>query len=64
METYPEIKKPLLKAKDVAKQLNISISYVYKLINSKQLSSVSINNAKRIRQEDLNNFINENLSNE
>ena len=52
----------LLKAPDVAKILNISERAEYQLIQQREIRSVHINSNVRVRQEDLENFINHNLS--
>ena len=48
----------LLKAAEVAQILNVSKAHVYNLMATGQLPSVHIGVAKRIRPEDLGNFIN------
>jgi excisionase family DNA binding protein len=51
----------LLTAKDVAQQLQISLSMVYLLIERKELKAVRIGRARRIRPEDLEQFIESNI---
>ncbi len=48
----------LLRAEEVAKILNVSISLVYKLIEAGSLPSVQINSSVRIIQSDLYQYIN------
>ena len=52
----------LLKATDVAKFLNISKSMAYRLMQTGEIPTISIGNAKRVRPIDLHNFISENSS--
>ncbi len=52
----------LLKATDVAMFLNISKSMAYRLMQTGEIPTVSIGNAKRVRPIDLHNFINANSS--
>jgi len=51
----------LLKVTDVATALRVSKAFVYKLIRNREIPSVQILGAKRIRQADLDNYINNNL---
>jgi excisionase family DNA binding protein len=55
------MEKTLLTAKDVAEKLQISLSMVYLLIERKELKAVHIGRAKRIRPEDLEKFIENNV---
>ena len=50
----------LLKATEVARILNISKSMVYRLMKNGKIPYVRINQAFRIRPEDLDKFIEEN----
>ena len=59
--TNPPLTK-LLKAPEVAVILNCSKAFVYKLIKQRKLPSVQIGYSIRVRPEDLNHFIRENLS--
>lgn len=52
----------LLKAADIAKFLNISKSMAYRLMQTGEIPTVSIGNAKRVRPLDLHHFINANSS--
>ncbi len=52
----------LLKATEVAEILNISKSMAYRLMQTREIPSVSIGNAKRVRPVDLHNYINTNLT--
>ena len=54
----------LLKVKDVAYRLNISKSLTYRLIQSGHLPAVRISKAVRIRQVDLDHFIETHVSNQ
>ena len=58
--TYPPTTK-LLKAPEVAVILNCSKAFVYKLIKQKELPSVQIGYTVRVRSEDLNIFIDNNM---
>lgn len=58
--TYPPPTK-LLKAPEVAVILNCSKAFVYKLIKQKELPSVQIGYTVRVRSEDLNIFIDNNM---
>jgi len=52
----------LLKASDVAQILNVSKTFVYKLIRKGELPSVKMLGARRVRLIDLERYISENLS--
>ncbi|TAK14593.1 MAG: DNA-binding protein [Anaerolineae bacterium] len=52
----------LLRAVDVAKRLNICKSHAYALISRGEIQSVTIGTARRVRPEDLEAFILQNLS--
>jgi excisionase family DNA binding protein len=43
--------------KQVAKRLNVSLSLVYKLINSGELACHRINTALRVSEDQLNQFL-------
>ena len=47
----------LLKASEVARILNISRSLVYNLIQTGKIPHIRINQSVRVRQDDLNKFI-------
>ena len=47
----------LLKAAEVAEILNVSKTFVYKLVGTRELRSVKIGTAIRVRRADLNNYI-------
>jgi excisionase family DNA binding protein len=47
----------LLKAVEVAEILNISRAFAYKLIQQGKIRSVAIGGARRVRPEDLTDFI-------
>lgn len=52
----------LLKAVEVAEVLNISRAMAYRLMQTGEIRTVSINNAKRVRRQDLLLYINSNLT--
>lgn len=58
---YPTSPK-LLKAIEVADILNISKSMAYRLMQTQALPTVSIGKAKRVRPQDLDTYIHQNLS--
>ena len=63
MEKYEEtILSTLLKATEVAEILNISKSMAYRLMQTREIPTVCIGNAKRVRPVDLHNYITANLS--
>jgi excisionase family DNA binding protein len=63
LDKYEEtILHSLLKATDVAEILNISKSKAYRLMQTRELPTVSIGTAKRVRPVDLHNYINQNLA--
>ena len=51
----------LLKAAEVASVLNISISQVYRLMQTGEIPTVRMNRSVRIRQVDLKEFIKSHL---
>lgn len=55
--------KQLLTALQVAVRLNISKPFAYKLMASGDLPSVKIGSARRVRPEDLEKYIEDNLVN-
>lgn len=63
-ENHEEIvnSQKLLKVNEVVQQLNVSRALVYRLINERELRAVRIKNAKRVRQEDLDEFIENHLT--
>lgn len=52
--------KPIYTVKEVSDILGTNVNYVYSLIKTKELPSLRINNAKKIRGSDLEKYI-ENL---
>ena len=56
-KNFQEFKVKLLKPVEVAEILNISRSMSYRIIQTGQIRSVSIGNAKRVRPVDLIDFI-------
>ncbi len=47
----------LLRAEDVARLLEVSVSFVYKLVSKKLIAAVRIGKAVRISHKELLNFI-------
>ena len=63
LDKYEEtILHSLLKATEVAEILNISQSKAYRLMQTRELPTVSIGTARRVRPVDLHNYINQNLA--
>jgi len=63
VDTYEDtILQSLLKANDVAEILNISRAKAYRLMQSREIPTVSIGKAKRVRPVDLHNFIHSQIS--
>ena len=60
MEKYP-VEERLLKAIEVAEILNISRAMAYRLMQTRQIPTVRIGTARRVRPEDLKNYILANL---
>ena len=58
----PQEKVPLLKAVDVAKVLNISLPMAYKLIQIGEIRAVQIGKGRRVRPQDLRQYIESNLT--
>ena len=56
--------KSLLKANDVAAILNISVPMVYRLIQIGEIRGVQIGKSKRVRPQDLRQYIESNLTTE
>ncbi len=52
----------LLKAVQVAQILNVSRAFAYQLMRKGVIPTVKILGARRVRQEDLHRFIQENVS--
>jgi excisionase family DNA binding protein len=63
MEEVKEYSHKLLNAAQVAERLNVSKPLVYKLMQTGKIQCVMINAARRVRPEDLEEFIMNNLSN-
>lgn len=60
----PKKKVPLLKAIDVAKVLNISLPMAYRLIQIGEIRAVQIGKGRRVRPQDLRQYIESNLTSE
>lgn len=52
----------LLNADDVAKRLNVSKTFAYKLMRMGEIPTVKLLNARRVREEDLRHYIDRNIS--
>lgn len=61
VELSKSITPKLLKASDVANTLNISRSFAYMLLETRQLPAVRIGHALRVRVQDLEAYIEANL---
>lgn len=61
MDQTIQLPPPLLKVPEVAGVLNCSKAYIYQLIKRKEIPSVQIGSAVRVRPEDLERYIAENL---
>jgi excisionase family DNA binding protein len=57
-----QTQEKLLNAVDVAEILNISRAMAYKLMQTKEIPTVYIGSARRIRPADLHEFIQKNLT--
>jgi len=55
---------PLLKATEVADILNISLPMAYKLIQTGEIRAVQIGKGRRVRPQDLRQYIESNLTSE
>ncbi len=55
---------PLLKANEVAKILNISLAMAYRLIQIGEIRAVQIGKSRRVRPQDLRQYIESNLTSE
>ncbi len=63
LEKYEDtILDSLLKATDVAEILNISKSMAYRLMQTREIPTVNIGTARRVRPVDLHNYIHTNLT--
>ena len=63
MEEIKEYSQQLLNAAQVAERLNVSKPLVYKLMQTGEITCVRINKSRRVRPEDLEDYIKSNLSN-
>ena len=52
----------LLKIPEVAKMLGISRTMAYNLVQAGEIPSVQIRSARRVRSQDLENYISQNLT--
>lgn len=63
MESETLFARPtLLKASDIARILNISKAFAYQLMQKGDIPTVKIGGARRVRPEDLERYIQENIS--
>jgi excisionase family DNA binding protein len=62
MDKEYNIQDKLLRASEVAEILDISRSMTYRLIQTGEIRSIHIGKARRVRCEDLQIFIQENLT--
>ena len=60
--TFAKHPERLLKALEVAETLNISRAMAYRLMQTREIQTVRIGTARRVRPVDLQNYINENLA--
>jgi excisionase family DNA binding protein len=60
----PQERIPLLKPTEVADILNISLPMAYKLIQIGEIRAVQIGKGRRVRPQDLRQYIESNLTNE
>ena len=60
----PQGRVPLLKATEVAKILNISLPMAYRLIQIGEIRAVQIGKGRRVRPQDLRQYIESNLTTE
>jgi excisionase family DNA binding protein len=58
LESMPRLLKP----KEIAEFLNVSVPQVYKLLNEGEIPCVRIKKSIRVRQKDLENYISECMS--
>ena len=62
-EMYEDtIAQSLLKATDVAEILNISKSMAYRLMQVREIPTVCIGSARRVRPADLHSYISQNMT--
>jgi len=62
MEETKEYTNLLLNAAQVAEMLNVSKPLVYKLMQTGKIQCVQINSSRRVRPQDLEEYIKSNLS--
>ena len=60
----PQGRVPLLKATEVAEILNISLPMAYRLIQIGKIRAVQIGKGRRVRPQDLRQYIESNLTTE
>ena len=60
----PQVGVPLLKATEVADILNISLPMAYRLIQIGEIRAVRIGKGRRVRPQDLRQYIESNLTTE
>jgi excisionase family DNA binding protein len=59
--TSTSLPEKLLKASDVAKILNVSRAFAYQLMARGEITTVQLGHARRVRPQDLEDFITGNL---
>ena len=62
-ESLP-LRKPLLKVSAVAETLGLSLSKVHEMLRSEEIPSLKIDKSRRVRQEDLDDFIEKQMKNQ
>jgi excisionase family DNA binding protein len=51
----------LMKADEVANYLNVSLSFAYRLLQKGIIPTVRLGKARRVRPQDLNDFVDQNI---
>ena len=62
MEVKNQTSEKLLRATDIAVQLSISKAMAYRLMQQGKIRSVHISGSRRVRPEDLQRYIEQNLT--
>lgn len=58
----PQLPQTLLTSEEVAKVLNVSVSFAYQLMRTGTIPTVRIGKAARVRPEDLDEFIRDSIT--
>ena len=61
IDVHTDLPIRLLKATEIAEILNISRAFAYRLMQTRDIPTVRIGNARRVRLVDLHNYINDKL---